>query len=228
MIREAFASEETIALAKMKACEILGVSEKDAEFEIIQMPEKKKLGFFGGKLAQVRAYIKETVAEKAKNYVKDILFYMGLESLDVDVTLKGESECFIKVTGDDVKYIVGRHGETLDAIQYIVGIVANKDSDKLCKIRIDAGDYREKRKKVLESLGRRTAYTAISTGQKIELEPMRSYERKIVHSAIQSINGASSWSEGEDSNRHVVVVPSDNPAVWNRTSIKRELSYQED
>ena len=228
LVREAFASEETIALAKMKACEVLGVKEEDAEFEVLQMPERKKLGFFGGRLAQVRAYIKESVPEKAKNYIKEILFYMGLETLDVHIVFQSESECFIKITGDDVKYMVGRHGETLDAIQYIVGIVANKDSDKYCKIRIDAGEYREKRKKVLESLGRRMAYKAISEGKKIELEPMRSYERKLVHSAIQAVEGAKSWSEGEDSNRHVVVVPKDKPEVWKKSSDIRTDSYEQD
>lgn len=228
MVREAFASEETIALAKNKACEILGVDEQSVEFEILQMPERKKLGFFGGKLAQVRAYVKESVAEKARDYIKEILFYMGLGDLDVHIVFRSESECFIRITGDEVKYMVGRHGETLDAIQYISGIVANKDSDKYCKIRIDAGDYREKRKRVLEALGRRMAYKAVSADEKIELEPMRSYERKVVHSAVQEVEGARSWSEGEDNNRHVVIVPYDRRDTWDKNVSKDFISQNED
>lgn len=208
LIREAFATEETIALAKRKACEILGVEEGKVEFEIIQEPERKKLGLFGGRMAQVRAFIKDSPAEKAKNYVKDILFYMGFEELEVEIEQQDTELCVIKITGDGIGNIVGRHGETLDALQYLAGFAANSGMvSPYCRIRLEAGDYREKRRKSLEAFGRRMAYRALRLRERIDIEPMRSYERKLLHIAMHEVVGVSSWSEGEDGNRHVVVAP---------------------
>lgn len=209
MIKEAFATEETVALAKRKACEFLGVDQDKVTFEVIQMPERKKFGLFGGKLAQVRAFIKETPADKAINYIKEILYYMGLESLEVEQTSFDENVCVITLKGRDLKYIVGKHGETLDALQYLSGLVANNSTERgsYCKIRLEAGEYRDKRRKSLEAYGRRKAYEAIKNGDRIDLEPMRSYERKIVHMAVKSVEGMDSWSEGQDENRHVVIAP---------------------
>lgn len=208
MIKEAFAIDETIALAKRKACEILGADEKDVQFEIIQSPERKKFGLFGGKMAQVRAFIKESKAERAKHYIEEILYYMGIDTLTVSIESEEEDLCVIKIDGKDIKSIVGWHGETLDAIQYLVGFVANNNpQEPFCKIRVEAGMYREKRKKSLEAFGRRMAHEVVRNGEKIDLEPMRSYERKIVHLAVQSIDGVESWSEGHDEKRHVVIAP---------------------
>lgn len=208
MIREAFAVEETIALAKRKACEILGENEEKVQFEIIQSPEKKKFGLFGGKMAQVRAFVRESKGEIAKKYVEEILFYMGSENVTVEISEEDEEFCTLKITGGDIKYVVGRHGSTLDAIQYLAGFAANQNRrDKYCKIRLEAGEYREKRKKSLMAFARRMAYDVVKRGQKLELEPMRSYERKLIHSAIQRIEGVDSWSEGENEMRHVVISP---------------------
>ena len=207
MIKEAFAVEETIALAKRKACEILGADEKNVQFEVIQSPEKKKFGLFGGKMAQVRAFIKETPGEKAKSYIKEILYYMGEDSVDVNIEQEEKDLCIIKIDGKNLKHIVGHHGETLDAIQYLAGFAANNINEPYCKIRVEAGEYREKRRKSLEAYARRMAYDVLRNGNRIDLEPMRSYERKLIHSAIQTIEGVDSWSEGEDESRHVVISP---------------------
>lgn len=209
MIKEVYASEETVALAKQKACEMLGAEEKDVEFEIIQQPSKKLLGVFGGKPAQVKAVLKESVASKALKILKEILYYMDLSSLEAVIVSEENSICNLKIIGEEVGYVVGRHGETLDALQYIVGLIANdknKQND-FCRVRIEAGDYREKRKETLESLAQRMAYKAMNQGRKFSLEPMRSYERKIIHSAVGEIEGARSWSEGEGKSRHIVIAP---------------------
>lgn len=209
MINEVFASDETIALAKEKACKMLGASEDKVGFEVRQFPSKKVLGMFGGKLAQVRAFLKKTSAQKAVDYLKEIFFYMGLESIKIEITKEDDEWCEIKITGDDVGFIVGKHGETLDSLQYLSGLVANSNNagGSVCKIRLEAGDYREKRKKTLEALGKNIAERAVKTGKKLSLEPMRSYERKIIHTSIGSVEGARSWSEGEGVRRHVVIAP---------------------
>ncbi len=207
MIKEAFAIEETVALAKKKACEILGEDEKEIQFEIIQNPEKKKFGLFGGKMAQVRAFIKKSKAERARDYIEEILYYMGMEPLEVKISEEEQDFCTIKITGDSIKYIVGRHGETLDAIQYLAGFAVNNNfRERYYKVRLEAGDYREKRRKSLMAFARRMAYDVLKTGEKIDLEPMRAYERKLIHAAVENIEGIKSFSEGENESRHVVIV----------------------
>lgn len=210
MIKEAFAIEETVALAKKKACEILGEDEKEIQFEIIQNPEKKKFGLFGGKMAQVRAFIKKSKAERARDYIEEILYYMGMESLEVKISEEEQDFCTIKITGDSIKYIVGRHGETLDAIQYLAGFTVNNNfRERYYKVRLEAGDYREKRRKSLMAFARRMAYDVLKTGEKIDLEPMRAYERKLIHAAVENIEGIKSFSEGENESRHIVIVKSE-------------------
>lgn len=208
LIKEAFATEETIALAKQKACEILGADEKDVKFEIIQSPERKRFGLFGGKMAQVRAFLKESKSEKAKNYIKEILYYMEMEDLEVIIEKEEKELCVLRIDGDNIKDVVGWHGETLDAIQYLAGFVANNDlKEPFCKIRVEAGQYRERRKKSLEAFAKRMAHEVLRNGERIDLEPMRSYERKIIHLALKFVEGIESWSEGHDENRHVVIAP---------------------
>lgn len=207
MVNEVFASEETIALAKQKACDMLGTDESNVVFEVMQQPSKKVLGMFGGKLAQVKATLRESVASKSVKILKEILYYMNLGSLNVEIVSESDDLCELKVTGDDIGYIVGKHGETLDSLQYIVGLMANGKSDSFCKVRIEAGDYREKRKATLEALGKKVAEKAINLRKKCSLEPMRAYERKIIHTSVGEIEGVRSWSEGEGENRHIVIAP---------------------
>lgn len=209
MVKEVYASEETVALAKQKACSMLGAEEKDVEFEVVQEPSKKLLGVFGGKPAQIRAVLKESVASKAFKILKEILYYMNLSSLEAEIISEEDDICNLKVSGDEVGYIVGKHGETLDSLQYIVSLIANdkRKSKDFCRVRIEAGDYREKRKATLEALAKRIADKALKTGRKFNLEPMRAYERMVIHTAVSSVDGARSWSEGEGSERHIVIAP---------------------
>ena len=209
MISEVFVSAETIALAKEKACKMLDVTEDKVEFEIRQFPSKKVLGMCGGKSAQIKATLKKSEAERAVEFLKEIFFYMGLENLNVEIVNSNSEECELKIDGDGVRYILGHHGDTLDALQYIAGLAANEKNitKPFCKVRLEAGDYREKRKKTLEALAKTLAQRAISTGKKQSLEPMRAYERKIIHTFISTLDGVKSWSEGENSSRHIVVSP---------------------
>jgi spoIIIJ-associated protein len=210
LIKEAFASGETMALAKMKACEILGVRENDAEFEVVQMPSPKVFGIFGGQLAQVRAKVKPSFSHLVKECLNDLLYYMDMKDFKIEVKEEHDGICCAKVNGEEISYILGKHGKTLDAVQYIIGLLVNNSSSivenkSFCKIRLDAGNYRERREKTLRMLGRKLAYKALSTHKEVRLEPMRSYERKVIHDTIQSIDGVYSWSEDLNENRHVII-----------------------
>ena len=130
---------------------------------------------------------------------------MGLNSIEINVGEKENSAEF-NLCGDEVGCIIGRRGETLDALQYLVGLVANQYKDKsYYRITVNTGDYRERRENTLEKLGIKMANKAVKSGRKISLEPMNPYERRIIHTSVLKVDGAISWSEGEEKNRHVVI-----------------------
>ena len=204
MVREAIGVGETEQEALENACKELGVETHEADFEIIERPIKKKFGLFGGSPAKVRAFIKVSPADVAVEYVKNVLAAMGFESIEITVN-EIENGAEINLEGDEVGAVIGRRGETLDAIQYLAGLVANHVENNYFRITINTGNYREKREKTLQVLGRKLAFKAIKTGRNVSLEPMNPYERRIIHTAVQGVNGAISWSEGESINRHVVI-----------------------
>lgn len=206
MLKEAIGVGETVVEAQEDACRQLGIEPHEAEFEVMQMPEKKKFGLFGGNPAKVRAYIEVSPAESAALYLDQILKGMGLNDITMEIT-EVEGGAVINLTGEDVGYVIGRRGETLDALQYLCGLVANHVDNTYFRVTIDTGNYREKREKTLEVLGRKLAFKALKTGKNVALEPMNPYERRIIHTAVQKVNGALSWSEGESINRHVVIGP---------------------
>lgn len=207
MIREAIGIGDTEVLAQEDACRQLGVETYEAEFEIIQRAEKKVLGLFGGCPAKVRAFVKASPADAAEDFLKNVLAAMDLQGITLDVKENEEGGVVINLEGEDVGFVIGRRGETLDALQYLTGLVANHVDNAYYKVTINTGDYREKREKTLEILGRKLAFKAVKTGYKTSLEPMNPYERRIIHTAVQKVNGATSWSEGENLNRHVVIGP---------------------
>lgn len=209
MIREAFATAETIEEAQQIACKELGTEVENTQFEILQQPEKKKFGLFGGSNAKIRAYIEITPLESAKNYVTDILTKMNIQNVSVTAE-ETENGAVINIDGEDIGFIIGHRGETLDALQYLTGLVANHIDNSYYRISINIGNYREKREKTLEILGRKLAFKACKTGMKTSLEPMNPYERRIIHTAVQKVKGAISWSEGENLQRHIVIGPDPN------------------
>lgn len=208
MIREAVAKGETVEVAFAKACEELGVDTTEAEMDILELPTKKTFGLFGGSPARVRAYIEEKSdpAEAAAEYLKKVLREMGLSDVEIEIT-REENGAALKLSGEDVGFVIGHRGETLDALQYLASLVANHVEDSYYRITLDVGNYREKRKDTLEALGKRMAVRAVKSGRNSALEPMNPYERRIIHTAVQTVEGAKSWSEGEDLNRHVVIGP---------------------
>ena len=185
MLRETKVTADTIEEAKQKACQELGIDMEKAHFEVLRQPEKKLLGLFGGSPAEVRAFYEVTPLECAKEYLEEILKYMDIG--DITVTAEeDENGAVITLDGENVSYIIGHRGETLDAIQYLTGLVANHVDQSYYRISINIGNYREKREKTLEILGRKLAFKAIKTGQKTALEPMNPYERRIIHTAVQN------------------------------------------
>lgn len=207
MIKEAICEGSDVQDALKKAKAQLGLDETaEYEFEIIQTEEKKKFGLFGGRPAKVRVFIKDTPDERAEKFLRDVLDKMTLQSVEIEKSTD-ENAVEFNLSGEEVGFVIGRRGETLDALQYLTSLVANHGEDPYIKVTVNTGNYREKREKTLEILGRKLAFKAIKTGKKTSLEPMNPYERRIIHTSVQKVNGAISWSEGEGAARHVVIGP---------------------
>ena len=207
MLKEVIGVGDTELEALNDAKKQLGLDETDeVEFELIQRAEKKMFGLFGGAPAKVRIIIKDTPEEKAEKFLREVLDKMQLSSVEVEKKSE-EGAVEFNLSGEDVGFVIGRRGETLDALQYLTSLVANHSEDPYIKVTVNTGNYREKREKTLESLGRKLAFKAIKTGKKTSLEPMNPYERRIIHTSVQKVKGAISWSEGENAARHVVIGP---------------------
>ena len=205
VIKEAIGIGDNEVDALNDAKKQLGLDENaEVDFEVIQRAEKKKFGLFGGQPAKVRVTLKETPAEKAEQFLRDVLDNMKLESVMIE---KKEIEGGIEfnLSGEDVGFVIGRRGETLDSLQYLTSLVVNKGKDKYVRIKVDTEDYRNRRKETLESLAKNIAYKVKRSRKPVSLEPMNPYERRIIHSTLQNDKFVSTRSEGEEPFRHVVV-----------------------
>ena len=206
IIKEAASIEE----AKALIIEELGVSEDAITFEVVQEPEKKVLGIFGGTAAIVKGTVigGGTAAAAAEEYLRKVLAGLGVEDFRISVT-EQENGCIISLDGENLGFIIGRRGETLDALQYLTGLVANRADNAYYRVTLDIGNYREKREQALVSLARRLGGQTARTGRRNSLEPMNPYERRIIHTTVQQMEGVVSWSVGSEPNRHVIIGPSD-------------------
>ncbi len=137
-------------------------------------------------------------------YVSDILKAMGLDQIIVSHTVR-DNVINIKLEGDVSGAAIGRRGETLDAMQYLAGLAANREEGDYVRVVLDSGNYRDKRRTTLEQLAKKLANSVIKSGRSTTLEPMNPYERRIIHATISEINGVTSSSVGEEPNRRVVI-----------------------
>ena len=212
MLKECIQTGKTTEEAIEAGCRALGLERDQVEFEIIDLPKK---GFLGLKNtpAKVRVYVEipqQSKGEVAATYLRDILTEMGLTNIEIAIAQE-ENNAVLTLSGEGLGMIIGRRGETLDALQYLTGLVANRVEGDYVRITIDSGNYREKREKTLEALAKKLANNAVKTGRSSTLEPMNPYERRIIHAAVATVEGATSTSVGEEPNRRVVI-SSTNPA----------------
>jgi len=129
--------------------------------------------------------------------------------LDATITIDYDEESRymnIDVAGDQMGIIIGKRGQTIDSLQYLVSLVVNKESNEYIRVKVDTENYRERRKKTLEELAKNIAFKVKKTKRSVSLEPMNPYERRIIHSALQNDKYVYTKSEGEDPYRHVIVL----------------------
>lgn len=140
-------------------------------------------------------------------YIKSMVLALGMEKCEV-TEMSNEEEIYFELQcGDDYGIIIGKRGETLDALQYLARMVANKGRESYKRVSINVGNYRAKREETLKALAHKTAARAVRQGRSISLEPMNPYERRVIHTAVQDIEGATSHSVGTDLDRRVVIAP---------------------
>ncbi len=216
MRKECVKEAATIEEAKALIAAEWDVDASVLTFEVVQEPQKKTFGLFGGANAIVKGIwdVKETPAEAAKAYLVEVLASMGAEAT-VEIK-EEEGGCTLMIEGENLGFIIGRRGDTLDALQYLTGLVANRGENDYYRVTLDIGNYREKREQALKGLAHKMASQAARTGRKCSLEPMNPYERRMIHTAVQDVKGATSWSVGTEPNRHVVIGPSDDNPNKNR------------
>lgn len=193
---------KSIEEAKAMAAEEYGTEESKITFTVIEEPKKGLFGKVKGD-ARVEAVYSQSKAETAGSYIKEILKNMNIES-DVSIT-ENEEGAVIDILGDTTGAVIGRRGETLDAIQYLASMAANRGDKEYYRITVDCCGYREKRKQILEELAEKIAKTVIRTGRTSSLEPMNPYERRIIHSAVANIEGVTSKSVGDEPFRKVII-----------------------
>ena len=142
----------------------------------------------------------------AQQFLCELTALMGLE-IKVSMALDADGHVFATLEGDPQGILIGRRGETLDALQYLTSLKLNKGREDYVRITIDSEGYRQKREEVLIRLANRMANRARKTGRRVSMDPMNPYERRIFHSALQSTPGIATHSEGEEPNRHIVITP---------------------
>ena len=206
--KEVIAYGATTEEAIENGCKELGLSREDVQFEVIELPKSKTFGLFGGSPASVRVFVEENPGQDAADYLQRIINAMGIDDVEVEVEENEDgSGVTLNLKGDSLGAIIGRRGETLAALQYLVSLAANNSGEEYFRVAINIGNYREKREGSLENLAKKTALRSIKIGRNLALDPMNPYERRIIHTAVQSVEGATSWSVDEGAKRHVVIGP---------------------
>ena len=197
------ATGKSISEAIEKALSELGVEENDVDIEILDEGKNGLLGILGSKTAKVRLTLKEKVQSAAVTFICDVLDQMEINA-DIEYS-EDDEEIRIDVMGKDSGIIIGKRGETLDALQYLTSLAANRSSENFKRVILDIENYRAKRKKALEQLAHRLAERVVASGKSLMLEPMNPYERRVIHSTLQENDKVRTYSVGEEPNRKVVI-----------------------
>lgn len=164
--------------------------------------------FFNGKQAKIRARVKVVdLCAVAKTFLNDVLSAMGITA-EIEAVVNAETETVeVQLIGDDMGILIGKRGQTLDSLQYLLSLVINKETENYTKVKLDTENYRERRKETLENLAKNISMKVKKTHKTVSLEPMNPYERRIIHSALQDDKYVDTHSEGEEPNRKVVITP---------------------
>ncbi|MGE4283124.1 MAG: RNA-binding cell elongation regulator Jag/EloR [Clostridia bacterium] len=191
--------EEAVNLALIE----LGLEYEQVEILVVEEGTKGLFGLIGSKVAKVVVTQKDTVQNRAKEFLEEVFNKMNLE---VDISFEEkENSLKILLQGDDMGILIGRRGETLDSLQYLTSLVVNRGDSEYVRVSMDTENYRKKREETLIRLAKRLADRVLKYRRSITLEPMNPYERRIIHSTLQNNKMVATYSVGEEPNRKVVI-----------------------
>lgn len=197
-------SAKTVDDAITEACQKFTVTSDKLDYVVVEEGSSGFLGI-GAKPAVIRAKVKSSVADKAKDFLRDVFDAMDL-TVVIDVKYDEENrDIDIDLSGDEMGVLIGKRGQTLDSLQYLVSLVVNKDVEEYIRVKVDTENYRKRRKETLENLAKNIAYKVKRTKRPVSLEPMNPYERRIIHAVLQNDKYVETYSEGEEPFRKVVV-----------------------
>lgn len=176
------------------------------EYEVIDKGSSGILGLFNSKPARIKARKKLSIEDIVREFLTNVFEAMKLSvKLELDIN-EQEGSIDIDLIGDDMGILIGKRGQTLDSLQYLVSLIVNKESEKYYRVKLDTENYRVRRKETLENLAKNIAYKVKRTKKAVSLEPMNPYERRVIHSALQNDKYVTTKSEGEEPFRHVVIM----------------------
>ena len=197
-------SAKTVGDAITEACKRFEVPSDKLDYTVKEEGSSGFLGI-GSKPAVIIARVKSSISDTAKDFLKDVFEAMNMVVV-VDVKYEEENRNLdVNLSGDEMGVLIGKRGQTLDSVQYLLSLVVNKESEDYIRVKVDTEDYRKRRKDTLENLAKNIAYKVKRTKRSVSLEPMNPYERRIIHSALQNDKYITTHSEGEEPFRRVVV-----------------------
>jgi len=194
----------TVDEAVDEALKEFNVTRDQVEVRVLNAGSKGILGI-GVKPVRVRVSFESSPENTALRFLSQILEHMGM-NVEIEVTMK-ERQIYINLKGNNMGLLIGKRGQTLDSLQYLVNLVVNKGDQQYTGVMLDTENYRKRRRDTLESLAFNLAKKARLTRRPVVLEPMNPYERRIIHAALQNDRQVSTYSEGDEPFRNVVIVP---------------------
>lgn len=202
-------SAKTVADAVTLACQQLAITSEKLEYEVVDEGKAGILGF-GAKPAIIKARVKATLVDNVKIFLNEVFAAMNIEVVvNVEYDEK-ERNMNIDLAGEDMGMLIGKRGQTLDSLQYLVSLVVNKETEEYVRVKVDTENYRERRKATLENLAKNMAHKVKKIRRSVSLEPMNPYERRIIHAALQDDKYVTTHSEGDEPYRRVVITPKRN------------------
>ena len=197
-------SAKTVNDAIIEACQKFTVASDKLEYEVIEEGSSGFLGI-GSKPAVIKARVKSSVEDTAKDFLNGVFEAMNMVVVSEVKYNEDENTMDIELSGDEMGVLIGKRGQTLDSLQYLVFLVVNKDTENYIRVKVDTENYRQRRRETLENLAKNISFKVKRTKRAVSLEPMNPYERRIIHSALQNDRYVTTHSEGNEPYRHVVV-----------------------
>lgn len=204
-MKQVTATGQTVEEAVESALAQLKTTKDRAEVSIIDEGKKGIFGIFGSRPAVVKVTVIIDPLEEAKKFLSQVSEQMGAP-VEIEIRRDGKQAHFL-MTGEKIALLIGKRGQTLNSLQYLTQLVVNRFSNQYLTVILDAEDYRNRRNETLVQLAGRLALKAIKSGKDVALEPMPSYERKVIHTALSENNRVKTFSDGTEPHRFIVITP---------------------